>query len=417
MVLKKWDDEQATDYTLNAMNSELLSISGLNLIRMLIDRDIDFSVGEFDWWGDAYIDSNGRENSVSTSKNLTGALFDTNKYKVPDFFSETEYIIIEATSMGAWTNGTNDVYVYKIGDGKWIVYCDTGTDAVKRAQIHESLWYGTDGTDQLILDFTTVTSVQTSNANDVGKRAHYGEYKVSSNNNGGACSLVGTFVDTSTNTNSSMWSNINDVSGGGHPTRCYFPTGTLVNSADGVASLEFGTDRSADEDNNPASVTMDTEMTASIDSGDYNKGIVLCKGDITWVETNTTGATVTFLEIDFYTADSIPDMIAAGTLVSEVDYLPIKHAIPSGSFSSTISEVIGVPFVVDWETGADIKYKLTGTSGSEDTGWLDAGITPEISTFTAFTAEPDTLIIQLIPKTTSPTSGYPSIKGFVVRAT
>lgn len=50
---------------------------------------------------------------------------------------------------------------------------------------------------------------------------------------------------------------------------------------------------------------------------------------------------------------------------------------------------------------------------TDDTGWLDEG---EINSFTAFTAEPDTLIVKLIPKTTSPTLGYPSIKGIGVIA-
>ncbi len=94
----------------------------------------------------------------------------------------------------------------------------------------------------------------------------------------------------------------------------------------------------------------------------------------------------------------------------------IMHDIPAGTFSDTITTAIGVPLIEDWEDGADIKYKLTGTAGAEDTGWLDAmNSEPEVSTFTAFTAEPDTLIVKLIPKTTSPTAGYPSIKAFTVR--
>jgi len=214
----------------------------------------------------------------------------------------------------------------------------------------------------------------------------------------------------------------------------------------------------------------------------------------------------------------------------------ITHDIPSGTFSDTVSSVIGVPFLEDWETGADIQYKLqerdynsssstatfytdentsnandvlwnltvnrkiklksitfsasstitsitidgqnatisgqvatfsspiefnnqtksmssvgnfhetitgsTTDSGwtidctsspneigilsidfyeydnvKQDIGWLDSmNPSPEISSFTAFTSEPNTLIVKLIPKTTSPTAGYPSIKGFYVGA-
>jgi len=59
----------------NQDNADSLIMSGLNLIRMLQDRSIDFSKGGFDWFGDAYTDSNGRMNSVDTS--LTTALYDT----------------------------------------------------------------------------------------------------------------------------------------------------------------------------------------------------------------------------------------------------------------------------------------------------------------------------------------------------
>jgi hypothetical protein len=96
-----------------------------------------------------------------------------------------------------------------------------------------------------------------------------------------------------------------------------------------------------------------------------------------------------------------------------VDELEIHHDIPTGTISPTVSKVIGKAKVADWETGADIKYKLT--NAGEDSGWLDCGITPEISSFTAFTSEPTKLIVQLIPKSSSPTAGYPSIYAFSVR--
>ena len=71
--------------------------------------------------------------------------------------------------------------------------------------------------------------------------------------------------------------------------------------------------------------------------------------------------------------------------------------------------------IEDWEDGANIQYKLT--NATEDTGWLDAmNTSPEVNSFTAFTSEPTTLIVKLIPKTTSPTAGYPSVKGFYVNA-
>ena len=89
----------------------------------------------------------------------------------------------------------------------------------------------------------------------------------------------------------------------------------------------------------------------------------------------------------------------------------IYHNIPSGSFSSTISNCVGIPKFVNWESGSNIQYKLT--NATEDTGWLNPN---EIVEFTAFTSEPTKCIVKLIPKTSSPTSGYPSISGFALLA-
>ena len=88
----------------------------------------------------------------------------------------------------------------------------------------------------------------------------------------------------------------------------------------------------------------------------------------------------------------------------------ITHTIPSGTFPATINSAIGTPLVEDWETGASINYKLT--NATEDTGWLTSNV---VSNFTAFTSQPTKLIVQLVPKISSPTAGYPSIRGFAVK--
>jgi hypothetical protein len=87
----------------------------------------------------------------------------------------------------------------------------------------------------------------------------------------------------------------------------------------------------------------------------------------------------------------------------------VTHTIPTGTFDTTLSSSFMTFKTQDWESGADIQYKLT--NATEDTGWL-ASNTPV--SFTALTAEPDDLIVKLIPKTTSPTAGYPSINGIAL---
>jgi len=203
---------------------KIINIHGQNTIRQLINRVGIWSNGQLEGYGDAYIDSTGRENSVDTS--ATSATFDTNKYKVPDIYSLVEFVVVEATSFGTWTNGTNDTYVTLIDDGKWLVWCDTGTDAVQRAQIHKSLWYGTDGTDQLILDFTSITAIKTSHANDVGKQAHYA--KMFSTGAVSDASYTGTFVNTTTNTNCSSWSIVSLADSAGAYSRWEMPSGSTL---------------------------------------------------------------------------------------------------------------------------------------------------------------------------------------------
>jgi hypothetical protein len=93
----------------------------------------------------------------------------------------------------------------------------------------------------------------------------------------------------------------------------------------------------------------------------------------------------------------------------------VTHTIPAGTFPAGITKAICAPKIVDWETGADIQFKLT--NGTDDTGWLTAGVSPSVQTFTAFASAPTKLIIKLIPKVSSPTAGYPSVASVGVRAT
>ena len=402
----------------NKDNAEAYSIAGLNLIRMLIDRDIDFSAGNFDWWGDAYVSATGREDSVDTGI-FTSAEFDTNKYKVPSI--GTTYIVIEATSVSnGWTS--NDTKLIQVDTGKWILYyTGSSSDEVARAQIHKSLWYGTNGSNQLIEDFVSVTAIKTNDARDVGKKGFYYFLQAAQNDDDNYYSInsIGTFTGTSGN-NVSSWSMV-DGHGAheGDITYWAIPNGTVRNSSQRDPVDELGTDKNADEYNNPLTFKIRCNAESYV-SVAVAKVYAIKKSESSFtrvitIEANSGGDGITTEVMkDFYTDYSIPALTAITT--DDIMYF-IIHTIPSGTFSSTISKAIGVPFVADWETGADIQYKLTGTSGAEDTGWLDAGISPEISSFTAFTAEPDTMIVKLVPKDTAPTIGTPSIKGMAIRAT
>jgi len=257
----------------------------------------------------------------------------TDLYETQDLTAITEYIIIEATSISSPIN-QNNVKSLQIGAGKWLIYCSTGTDAVHRAQIIRTLFY-----DNRIGNFTTVTSVQTSHANDVGKRAH----KANTSTAGLAqLNYTGTFVNTATNTNCSSWSNVTP----GHyddTSNWEMPSATVLNSS----GNELGTDMSADELSNPATCDLEVECSSTGGTAASVGVVILCVGDITWAGTGT--------NTDYFTDDSIPDMIAAGTLEDEGatptstlifkdTVISTNNAIPviNSTIDATSSQVISV---------------------------------------------------------------------------
>ena len=394
------DGDELSEGYFNGISGFLAPPLIRNLIRQLQDRSVVFSAdgGE---WAEAYTDSNGRLNSVASAD--TNSIFDSNKYK-NDFPVGTEpFVIIEASSLSAsWTD--NNCLTQFLETGKWIVYCTTGTDEIKRAQIYKSLYYGTDGSDSLILDFSSVTAVKTSVTRDIGKQAHYA-YQTSNYGVSGSKSAnyTGTFANTGSNNDCSSWSHV--YGSDFILSRWEMPNGTSLNDKPSESTTdEIGTDTTVDEINNPADC--DLYQSTTLARIAYGEIIILCVGDITWVATKESGASQTVNNIDFFSDHSIPIMTAVS---SENFYSIITHDLPTGSFSSTISSCFGSALVADWESGADIQYKLT--NATSDTGWLTYN---ELSSFTAFASEPTTCIFKLIPKTTSPTTGYPSIKGFAV---
>ena len=95
----------------------------------------------------------------------------------------------------------------------------------------------------------------------------------------------------------------------------------------------------------------------------------------------------------------------------------LEHSIPSGTFKSDISSGFFACQVADLEEGARITCEVenaTETSGSIEGTYDGTSIKWPVKEFTAFTSEPTKYTITLIPKTTSPTAGYPSIKGTAI---
>lgn len=302
---------------INPDYNRVYTLTGLNTIRQIMDRSIEFSKGYIDGFGDAYTDSNGQLNSVDTSN--TTALYDEQyeQYSSVRVYSDDNYLM----------NG--------------------GSDSSQTAT------------------FTgNITSPNNKNV------------------------IFDKII---------VYFNISPLTGS-----------VTINIKKGTSILVSKSENYSDASN----VTVylrPSEYTSYFSDGDsYTIEITLSSSNI---ESSTYTGSYSG------TLFSINDMQRRKVWIyaKEIDDTSgseVYMNISTGTLSSTISSSIGVPFIADWESGANIQYKLT--NGTDDTGWLNAGNSPEIASFTAFSSEPTQLIVKLTPKSTSPTVGYPSIKGFWV---
>jgi len=357
-----------------------------------------FSDGNLDIFAENYFSAVGTLSSVVAAD--TYSTFDTNKYKAGVVSFTGPYVIIEATSLTPANFAINNCLCVAIAAGKWLLYCSTGTDAVKRAQIYKTLFYGSNGTDARATTtyITGITALKTSVARDVGKRAYYATTTTGTGSDAGKDSTyTGTFASTSDNEDISSWSYLTSNNASGQVNATWqIPGGTVRNTITSSAtSDEIGTDREADENDNSGDLILYTRVfnTSTITTG---RVFILTAKSISFSLTGT-AINKTASNIDFSTTHSVPIMTAADSIESEYDFI-VTHTIPTGTFPATISSAIGVAKIApaSWEDGADIKFKLT--NATEDTGWLNCSNSPEISTFTAFTSEPTKLIVKLISK-------------------
>jgi len=308
--------------------NELYTLTGLNLIRQLIDRDVDLANAQMDWFGDAYVDDDGRKDTVSSAT----AQYDTLNFYYSPVGIESDQASGDSThDPDSFDNTSN---AFDEDDG---TYADKTND--------------NDGTDVWELG-------KTFNAKniDVIRYKAYSSISVGGGSSSGFNSEIIMKIQTY---NGSSWNDEETLYD-------YGEDASISQTVDGVYVL----------DKSVQGIRIYFSLSSGADGF------------------NDHTARLYYLEYG-----------DASTSSKE-----ITHDIPAGTFSSTISKTIGVPFIEDWEDGADIQYKLTNST--EDSGWLN---TNEVSEFTAFTAEPETMIVKLIPKDSNPTAGFPSVKGFLVR--
>jgi len=399
---------EGTSVPVETKTDRSLVLHGRSVISQLINGTNIFSA-EGGEWGEAYIDENGRNNSVNTGFETT-AFFDLDKFAT---FKENVYFIIEASSVIDINDfSMNNCKIYEIETGKWGIYCTPGTDEEKRAKIYKTLFYGnvepSYGSyykDPLILNFSEVVSIKISVNRDINKKVYYERFYAyyDDANEIGFVDVSASFTGTTGN-NNSTWANLWITSGDGTNTVKGFNGITLFSLSDtNIPHIEFGTDQTSDEVNNPTSIGV-SNLRAFHGEVAHLRYLILTEAtNLTW---NYTKTPTDFEEISFTNDYSIP---ALTTVNGEILPSLITHNISPGTFSSNISSVFGTALIAELEEGSMIQFKLT--NDTEDSGWLNIN---EPTTFIPFTSQPTKVIVKLIPKAENPTPGIPSIYGFYI---
>lgn len=290
----------------------------------------------------------------------------TNLYEVPDLSGF--YVVIEATSLTTSNFAINNCVCLPIASGKWVLYCTTGSAAVQRAQVYKTLFYGSNGSDPKVTGITGLTALKTSTARDVGKRGIYISYSASA-----ASNVVYTFDNTSTNTDVSSWSYLDGGSGTSWFTWQIPSASTINESLFGAVSDETGTDREADERDNPTNCRLINSVGSTASVG---RIIVISTGGIT---EDSTGGTPTRSVTDFNADHGVPDFTAAS--ISDVE----TSTLITSSTTITTSETAA--FVYAQKTVDSANTLVTSVSfdgGSNYTVMEDLKINDISQTGTSF---------------------------------
>lgn len=289
------------------------------------------------------------------------------------------YVIINADDASiSWTN--NNTQLDKLSSGEWILYGTSGTDEVKRANIHKSLWYGTDGTNQLVLDFSNITALKTTSSKDVGKTGYFAKvistiiYNTGGSQGNHQAYFDITFNDTTDNTDSSFWSKVfmdQNFSGATSSSTAFFPSATTVNNVSvnnsAATSDELGTDTTADEYDNPANAKVQINpyiplVSAGVEGS--SEAIFLAYGSVSFSQTDDitpyiTNGSVSFSNIDFNVDYSIP----AFTSLNPVTQFGEGYLIFKDTTSESVTNAIPIiNYNIDATSSITIEISADGGS-------------------------------------------------------
>jgi hypothetical protein len=294
----------------NNRTSITFNVDSLNLISPVDNFESDNFEVEFNC-NFSLIDMK----NVSLLTNVSGDLIPNQTTPVVHRYGDEYYLTIEADNIiDISALEINNVIVTNISDRLWKLNTTNADDEVSRALVIKTLFYGTDGSDPRINStfITNPVEILSPDARDNGKRGVYSTLSANPRD-GGFISYNGTFTETTSNENISIWSYAQSNTDGSsaHTTRIQFPIGTTVNeavcgSSCGITNDETGTDTSADEQDNPNDISI---RLNGLDVGGSGIGrvIILTNSNVTWIKTQSGNVqSITFNNTDFTDEFSIP---------------------------------------------------------------------------------------------------------------
>lgn len=394
----------------NAIYSDSFTQNGLNLIRQLQDRNVNFSEAYIDGFAEAYTSESGRKGNVITSE--TGATYDSgsNTY-APVIFKEDYYWVIEADSLNPSGISTSDIEVAKeFGANRWLIYVPTNdSNALKRAKVYEELFINNG-----ISSASNITSIKTSVTGDVGKTAYTTDDSVSEpgfeeDTKGGLIKRDLTFDSTTSNQDVTVWADLKSsapTSNSSASEIVELPKGDEVYRLDGqddttVQEFNIGTsnERTA---NNPGDGFIQVETDGTNDAQDdgesaFVKTLILTKEGINFgITTSSSGdgnePNFSTSSTDFK-SDGVPAFESKTSINAEKFLSTVVHGVPDKLFEDNVSRHIGVPKISGWYDEADIRVQGLNAQG-EATGWSSM-VKPQFTDFSQFSSGVDKVAVEL----------------------
>lgn len=400
--------------------SALLGISAfntaaLNHVRQLIDRGVSYSKDMKDLYGEAYVDSNGRNNSVDTVN--TNAVFDTDKYKFRDSITE----IFSGSNSGANTTS----FTYNIDINTECIFTsfkqnsDSGTVTISIIENGETIASKSSSVtgDQLI----TFIESDYSRPLESGQTAI-----IQVNTTSGSLPLdkTNSFVSTDNALFSISSQQISCYNAGNY--EIIAETVTVLTENIITYNIPAGTFSSNCNRFHAKAMVEDYEEGCNIQhkiiSSNININGFSANDKDTYVlkKTIQTNAILEDIEYDMRTVYGSKTGYCKFIITySDLTTYEQEDSTSSTSFVTKTVNLDNTKIVntimiylkqetIDTGEAVIVDSFFIEFLNKSDSGWVDDGLPIK---FTSFASEPTQMITKLIPKTTSPTPGVPSVKG------